>query len=296
VSVSAGELVDVIDVPFLGSEAVLGGWVTEKELRGPRYRRVYPNIYVPTGLPLDFPTRTRCAHLLTRDRGGVLVGYSAAFMHGADCAPRSAPAEVCVPGGARSHPGLKVTQNLVALEDIVFVNHCQVSSPERTAWDLARRLSLVEAVVAVDALALGGAFDPVALRARRERTPGARGCRRLDDVLELVDPRAESPMQTRLRVGLVLAGLPMPHVQYEVLDEYAVVAARLDLAYPRERLAIEYDGSVHFDEQRARLDRRRDGMLAALGWETLRLVTEDVVTLLPTTVNRIRTLLTLRSG
>ncbi|WP_445184416.1 hypothetical protein ACTXG6_39475 [Pseudonocardia sp. Cha107L01] len=63
-------------------------------------------------------------------------------------------------------------------------------------------------------------FAPAALLARRAATPGARGCRRLQRVVQLADPRAESPRETRLRLGLVLAGLPPPTVQHRVLDEY----------------------------------------------------------------------------
>jgi hypothetical protein len=87
---------------------------------------------------------------------------------------------------------------------------------------------------------------------------GARGCRRLASVVALSDPRAESPMETRLRVGLVGAGLAVPEVQYPIVDEHGFTLARVDLAYPAARLAVEYDGALHFDRRRAELDRRRE--------------------------------------
>jgi len=59
-------------------------------------------------------------------------------------------------------------------------------------------------------------------------------------------------MESRLRVGLVRAGLPAPLVQFVITDEYDFPLARVDLAYPAAKLAIEYDGAHHFDARRAR--------------------------------------------
>lgn len=154
-----------------------------------------------------------------------------------------------------------------------------VTGRERTAWDLARRLDLVEAVVAIDALARparpGGPlrFDPAALLTRRAANPGARGSRGLDRVVALAAPRAESPMETRLRLVLVLGGLAAPVVQYALCEAGGRVVARLDLAYPQARLALECDGGDHDDA----LDRERDLRTGALGWHTKRFQAADIV-------------------
>ena len=83
-------------------------------------------------------------------------------------------------------------------------------------------------------------------------------------------------METHLRLNLVLGGLPAPPVQYRVIDPYGFVLARVDLAYPTARLAIEYDGRTHFTDARSRADRRRDLALAHVGWYTMRLTYDDV--------------------
>lgn len=82
------------------------------------------------------------------------------------------------------------------------------------AWDLARRVPLVEAAVALDALAHRRAFAPSDL------LPGAR--RRLDWVVALADPKAESPMETWPRVGHLLAirGYALDAVHSERLRTY----------------------------------------------------------------------------
>lgn len=161
--------------------------------------------------------------------------------------------------------------------DVWTAQGCRVTHPLRTAWDLARRLELTEAVVAVDALARRGRFDPSLLLANCTNRPGRRGSRRLGEIVSLADPRAESPMETRLRLRLLLLryGLPPPAVQFELLDAYGFVLARFDLAYPGLRLAIEYDG-VEPHRQRRIQDNRRDMAVAELSWETMRFGYEDV--------------------
>jgi len=283
----------MITGPFRGDEALATGAVTRNELYGPRFRRLFPGVFVPAGLAVDFAARTRAAYLLVQGKGGVLAGYSAALLLGADCAPRNAPAEVLVPSDARGHPGLRVRRDRLPGSECAVVGGYRVTTAVRTAWDLARRLPLVEAVVATDALAHLGRFTPADLLVRRLAEPGARGCRRLPEVVGLCDHRAESPMETRLRLALVRGGLPRPEVQYPVRDTHGFVLARVDLAYPPARLAIEYDGAWHLDRRRWSLDRERDITLAGEGWQTLRFGPDDID--LFQTVRRVADLLTRRA-
>jgi very-short-patch-repair endonuclease len=179
---------------------------------------------------------------------------------------------------SRAHPRLLIHRSRADGPDLHSADGVRMTSPLRTAWDLARRLSLEEAVVAVDALARVGGFVPDDLLARRRDQPGARGVRGLDEVVALSDPRAESPPETRLRVLLRRAGLPAPEVQYRVEDEHGFVVARVDLAYPAAKLAIEYDGSTHFDRRQTDRDRDRDLELGDLGWDTMRFGSVDLET------------------
>jgi very-short-patch-repair endonuclease len=269
-------------MPFRGSDAVARGVVSKNELRGPRFCRLFPDVYIRREQdPPDHMTMSRAAFLLVERKGGVLGGYSAATLLGADCAPKGAQAEVIVPADQRTHPGLLVRRGNVTGADLWKGKGCLVTSPERTAWDVARRLNLVEAVVAVDALALlriegMRPFKPADLLRRRQTEPGARGCRRLDRVVALAGPGAESPMETRLRLLLVLAGLPTPLVQYKLRDEYDLVIATFDLAYPDAMLAIEYDGLDHARREFTNDDRWRDVTTGDFGWHTMRFGYQDI--------------------
>jgi hypothetical protein len=149
--------------PFRGSAAVQRGLVSERVLRGNRYRRLFHGIYLPASAPVDLAVRSQAAALLASGHG-VLSGYSAAELLGARCAPADANAELTIPGrDLREQPGLTVHRDLLADDEITDVGGLPITTSLRTAWDLARWLSTVEAVVAMDALARVGRFTPGAV-------------------------------------------------------------------------------------------------------------------------------------
>ena len=81
-------------------------------------------------------------------------------------------------------------------------------------------------------------------------------------------------METRLRLLLVLAGLPRPSVQVSVGNE-ASFLGRVDLYYPDHRLIIEFDGGTHRNTLAA--DNRRQNRLIEAGYRLLRFTASDVL-------------------
>jgi Protein of unknown function (DUF559) len=259
---------------FRGSAAVAAGLVTPAMLRGPRFERVLPDTYVPRrDEPPDLALRSRAEALHVAGRG-VLSGYSAAELLGASCGPRDAPAEVTVQGrGQRDHPGLLVHRDVLRPDEVVRHDGAWVTTPLRTAYDLARRLGPVdpvEAVVAVDALGNAGRFAAGQVLEFAARYPRARGRRSLGATVDLADVRAGSPMETRMRLVLVLRGLPRPQAQYPVLDDRRRRAVWLDLAYPEHRIGIEYEGADHCRPERVLRDAGRYTWLVDEGWRMYR--------------------------
>jgi very-short-patch-repair endonuclease len=249
--------------PFRGSVAVASGVLTPSVLAGPRFRRLFPDVYVCAEVEPDLAVRSFAAAVLVGDRG-VVGGYSAAELLGASCAPLAAPAEVVVPGRRRAPPGLVVRVEKVPSAERWRVRAAAVTSPVRTALDLACRVPLVEAVVGVDALAHRFGFPPHDVIRCAYDHPGRRGAARLPRVVKLARPAAESPMETRIRLAIVLAGLPEPQLQVPV-GPY-----RLDMAYPELRLGIEYDGREHLDQARALRDLDRQAYFTARAWRIVR--------------------------
>jgi len=160
---------------FRGSEAIRAGLVTPAQLRGPRFQRLFPDTYVRrTEKPPTLAERSAAAYIHARGRG-VLSGYSAAEMVRASCGPADAPAELTMPGGGRSRPGLLVHRDRLLADEVQTCCGMPVTTPLRTAYDLVRRLDLIEAIVALDAFAGRGCFDPADVLRLAERHPGARG-------------------------------------------------------------------------------------------------------------------------
>ena len=66
----------------------------------------------------------------------------------------------------------------------------------------------------------------------------------------LVRAEVDSAMETRLRLLMVLAGLPEPTINHKIRWPDGTVRFRFDLSYPEHRLAIEYDGRQHAESDR----------------------------------------------
>lgn len=263
--------------PFRGSWAVQRGLLTERMLRCRRYHRLFHDIYLLASAPADLVARSRGALLLAPGQG-VLSGYSASELLGAGCAPAETNAELTVPGGdLREQPGLTIHRDLLADDEVIDSGGVPVTTALRTAWDLARWLPTVEAVVAMDALTRVGRFAPEAVLRIQDRYPRARWRRRVPGVIDLADPSSESPMETRSRLVLVVRGLPRPVLQYNVYDELGEFVARLDMAYPLLKLAIEYDGRGHLTAWQQQADARRLNRLDACAWSVLRFTAPDVL-------------------
>jgi very-short-patch-repair endonuclease len=252
--------------------------VTRARLRSRRFVRVFPDVYVEAGdRPPDLALRSVAAYRLVEGRG-VVSGYSAAALLGADCAPDpEVAAEVTVPGGGqRAHPGLRVRRDRLAPGETTDVGGIRCTSPLRTAFDLARQADLVEAVVAVDRLSHVHRFPPDLLLNFAVHYRGARGTNRLFDVLAHACAYADSPMETRLRMVIVRAGLPRPRVQWPVQDVATRTAVWLDLAYPELMIGIEYEGETHATPERVLRDVGRYTRLVDRGWRIYRYTKHEV--------------------
>jgi very-short-patch-repair endonuclease len=220
---------------------------------------LFRDVYVAADVEVDLALRSRAGYLLVEGKGA-LGGYSAAELLGASCGPADGPVEVISLTRMRSRPGLVVRQERLPGTELWPIAGATVTTPLRTAFDLGRRPSLVEAVIAVDALAFRFGFAPHDVVRFGYRHFGAAGSGQLPEVARLADPLAESPMETRIRLAIRFDGLPAPVLQHPV-GPY-----RLDMAYPTIMLGIEYDGREHLSQERAARDLDRQAFITAAGW------------------------------
>jgi very-short-patch-repair endonuclease len=78
-----------------------------------------------------------------------------------------------------------------------------------------------------------------------------------------------------VRLLVLAAGLPAPVAQFEVRAGGRFVA-RVDFAWPEQRLALEYDGLWHAEPGRFARDRQRLNALTAAGWRVVFVTAADL--------------------
>jgi hypothetical protein len=152
-----------------------------------------------------------------------------------------------------------------------------LTTPLRTAFDLGRQRSRIEAVIALDAMCRRRLVTIAMLHDYIARHGALRGVSRIRERLPEVEPLCESPMETRLRLLLQDGGAPAPQAQFEVRTQQGHLIARVDLAYPQWMIALEYDGDHHRERVQFRRDVGRLNALHAAGWIVLRFTADDVL-------------------
>ncbi len=82
-------------------------------------------------------------------------------------------------------------------------------------------------------------------------------------------------METRFRLAVVHAGFAEPQLNIDVLDEAGVFLGRVDMAWPEYRIALEYDGDHHREQETFRHDQRRRNGFEVNGWLVIHVTAAD---------------------
>lgn len=259
----------------LGSEALASGAVTRHALRS-RFVAIHPDVYVPKGTILTPAMRAHAAWLWSRRRA-IVAGQSASAVHGAKWVDHRAPAQLLYQH-RRPPPGVRTWLDRVADDEIQAVNGMPVTTPARTAFDLACRNPIGKAVAAIDALVRATRLDVADADLVAKRYKGRRNIRRARRALQLVDAGAESPRETWLRLILIEAGYPRPQTQIPVYGGYGELVAVLDMGWEDIKVALEYEGDHHRTDRRQfnRDIARYEAVTTDLGWIVVRVTAEDV--------------------
>lgn len=253
--------------PFRGSEALAAGHVTRGQLAGPRYWRVFRDVYVPAATALTHELRCECA-ALALPADAVITGRSAATLRGVQLALPGDPVEVVAGLQTRlfRRAGVDLRRCEVRADEAQPWSRIRLATRRRAAFDLLLDRALPDAVADLDAVLRAGLVGrtEMELYLAGQHDRGIVQARR---ALKLADPRAESRPESRVRVHLVLDGL-IPEVQFRVSNTGQWVAT-IDLAFPRHRLAVEYDGVWHGAPLQVGSDRERLNRLHVAGWEVV---------------------------
>jgi hypothetical protein len=274
----------LLETPFTAEMAQDSG-LSPKQLRlmlaDGRLRRIFRGVFLGGEVPVTLEIRAAAATLVVNPHS-VLCDRTAAWFHGIDVyryAEHDAelPMESFVLRG--HHPTDRAechgrTRDLLP-EDWMVIDGVLVTTPLRTAVDLACTLSRRDALAALDAFARIHGLTVVEMRRLLARYFRRRGVRQARSLIPLTDPRAESPPESWVRLEIADHELPAPTPQHWVLVD-GVPAYRLDLAYPRLKIAVEYDGEeFHSRAEDREHDRERRAWLVAHGWHVIVLTKES---------------------
>jgi hypothetical protein len=275
--------------PFTRADAIAAG-LDPRLLRGSRFRRLFRGVYVDATVLEGPQLRTEAALKLFK-RGAFASHASAARIHGVPIPVL--PDEhisVLTPDDRRANPGVRC--HVAPRSSQVMVrNDVRVSEYAQMFVELGTLLSLVDLVIVGDHLVRHNRLtvDRLAEFCVCSRLPGAKAARL---AASYVRARVDSPMETRLRILIVLAGLPEPEVNRTVRTIDGEPLRRYDLSYPGVKVIIEYDGRQHIEREEnweADLDRRE--AIDDDAWRILVVTARGVFREPERTVLRIRRLL-----
>jgi predicted transcriptional regulator of viral defense system len=266
-------------------QALVTGWATHEIdtlCRTGRWRRLAHGAYLidPAAAPASRRARVRAA-VLSLGPGAVAVLGTAAELHGIAGLPRSDEIHVAVPSRAakrRVDSAVHVHQRDLVRRDVHTVTGIAVTRPVRTIADLLLRTHRYAAVALVDSALHRGLLTADGLAEIPELVRRRRGAVAARRHLGEADGRAQSPLETRVRLRCVDGRVRPVDLQHVIRDDDGHVLGVADLAWPGARLAVEADGvEPHGTPEAVYADRRRQNRLADAGWRVLRFTWQDAL-------------------
>jgi hypothetical protein len=252
-------------------------------------------LYVADWVDASDPFVRRAVALELATEGATVGGWAAARVHEDGAAAASdvvrvfdgrppfdtravtEPVLLLVPPESRmvARAGQRVFRSRVPDCERAAFGSGHVTTPLRTAFDLARLSSPAGAVIALDRLLTLGLVKPDDLRRMIVGRSRWRGVPRALRALALADDHVRSPMETMMRLEWLAAGLPRPRCNAVVEDLDGRFVAMVDLLDERTGLVGEYDGEYHASSEQRRSDSARRERLGAVGLTVVTMTAAD---------------------
>lgn len=268
--------------PFTVREAAEAG-VSRRRLKHQSLNIPSRGIRLPSGQAVEVKLQARPLTLITRFSAAshataFLIWDFPGFLPGSHD-PRihiSRPDSMAIPRrrGVIGHVGQLFADEITRVDGVL------VTTRSRTWLDCARKMSIDELTVVADHLlrhprpAFEGRAEPYAspgeLAEMLDRHKGTPGIRKARIALQQARIGADSAPETRLRLALGRAGVPEAELNVRTVLRSGVVR-QPDLAYPKHRVAVEYEGAVHSEAAQVIRDITREEDYSNAGWILVRI-------------------------
>jgi hypothetical protein len=196
----------------------LDGPTLDRMLRAGVVRRLLRGVYVGSTAAETPALRAEALGLLVRP-GAVVVDRTAGWLHGLTAGvglPGPVTTGLDVLGRRRAgRPRHFGSARRLGAAEVVAVGPVRVTTPVRTALDLARLLGRDRGLAVLDATLRAG-HDRTALVAGLAGLGRLPGCARARALVDLADGRAAAPAHSVLRLRWLDAGLPPPVLRLPV--------------------------------------------------------------------------------
>lgn len=280
---------------FLRAEAIGQGYDDKdisRSLRAGVVTRVRHGSYVFTDTWASLTPGQRHVLLgraVMRRVGGVALSHTtAALAHGLDVwdADLSRAHVTRLDGGAgRTEADLVHHEGVAGPDDLVSVLGVAATTPVRAALETATLLGTERGMVTASSGLRLGLFDPTDLARQHDLMQRWGGAQALHLVTRLADGAFESVGEVRTAYLLWRQGVPRPTPQLEVYDAAGRFLGRVDFAWERERLILEFDGRTKYLQflrpgesptDAVLREKRREDALREAGWMVIRATWDDL--------------------
>ncbi|CAN5404269.1 hypothetical protein BH23ACT6_BH23ACT6_08310 [soil metagenome] len=219
-------------------ELVEQGWARAKIDQLPRPEHTY-GVRVVSGSDAERSRAARIQHALVgAPRDGVLSGWAAAsllgvaegFLDGTSDWSQPLPADFSVDRvvGRHVRSGLRIRRSPVPPEDQLLIDCVRVTSPRRTALDLARWARWEpRALAMLDLCYRHELIDPVGFAQYLAPLKRLHGLKLVRATAPLMTNRTESPQESELRHVWSTLDLPQPTANPRVFDRCGRFVARV---------------------------------------------------------------------
>lgn len=246
-----------------------------------RLRRIAPRVYVLAGVPDTWHRNARVAALSV---DGLVSHKAAARLHGID-GFNNAGLELTVSKDRRpkSSPEQLHRSSQYRFADPTVIDGLPTTGITRTVLDLAAVLPYsrferaIDAVLRQEKCEWPELYEVLALHSIQ----GRNGCGPLRALLDARygDESIPDSAWNRMVAELIIrSGVGIPNYEYTVRDSQGRFVARVDLAFPQQRVAIELDSvRWHLNRESFEKDPRRKNKLVLLGWTVLTFTWSDYI-------------------
>lgn len=225
--------------PFARDEALKLG-LTSRQLEHRRFTRIHPSVYVETGTVLDEQASLRAAALALGPRAQV-SHESRLFLEGFSFG-RNQTWHFTIQGDDHIHH-----LDNVMVHRTVRMPPCDRKgvSLEHAFQGILTTRRVIDAVKAGDWLLHHELTSIPRIARAAEREPWRPGAVHVLHVLDLLDSRSASPMESEIRVMMQACGLPVPEINAAIEDADGELLGIGDLVLRAFRLVLEYEGRQH---------------------------------------------------